>query len=506
MPEKDTIECDWNNLDHQRTNSLERKRECAALTIPGVLPPLGFNETQELEVPYSSAPARMVDSLSAKLVDTTIPLNNLRYFELEISDTVERDMDPTELIKKTAGCESSTVAKLNATNMRQMVHVVFQHLVITGDCLLCMYDNGSFQAHRIDNYVVERYGDGRIYRIILREWVNKNAIPEELKGLIKENESEEYSGNSKWEPAYTSITYNGKTWDYKKEFRGKLYESGNWKVIPYWAVRWEAVANEAYGRSLCEKNIGDLRKLHGISKAIIDGIAVNAEFRWGVDPAGLTEVMDLVDSDNCSFVPARQADLFPIQANGMVDVKAMFEIAAAIEKSLAMSFLMETAAQPHQERVTAAQIRSIGSEFSSTLNGVLSIINTDMMQGIIRRKLFLDQASDPQVKVFMDLIDNDILNIKIRTGLEALGREMENSQIGSLVTQAAQLPPAAQEALNWTGIVTRLFASTGINTTGLILSPQEQDQIRQQRMQEQLMASGVQSGVDAAAQQAVNKQ
>lgn len=510
MADKETsesIESCFKNLDTYRTASLNRKRECAELTIPSLLPYNGFNETQELDVPYSSSPARMVSALASKLVSVTQPLNNLRYFEIEVANDVEENQDPAALIKMLASKEAQIVSKLGSTNLRQMSYVAMQHLIVNGDVLMCMYDNFTFQVHRIDNYVVQRFGDGRVWKIILREWVNRHALPEDLKN-VPEIGSMGSSAVKDWEPSFLEIEYDDASgkWEWEKEFRGKRVSTGTWDLPRYWAMRWQSQSNENYGRSLCEENIGDLRKLHGISKAIVDGIAINSEGRWGVDPSGITEARDLIDSENWSFVPARQQDLFAVQVNSMVQVQAMHMIAADLENSLAKSFLMETAAQPRQDRVTATQIRSISNEMDMATGGVLSMLNVDFMQPVIRNTLFLEQKRDPEIQGILKLLNANILNLKIRTGLEALGREAENSQIGGLVAQVLQMPPSAQEVINWSNLVSRWFNSTGINTNGLVLTPEEQDAKRQQMMQEQAMAQGATEGIKAGLNNAQGKQ
>lgn len=502
MPDKPTLEQEFSALDNARSSKIERARECSSITMPSLLPEAGHNETTDYVPPYSSAPARMVAALASKIVSTILPLNNLRYFEIATAEKVTKDVDPTELTARLSAKEADLVTKINDSNIRQMVYLALLHLIVVGDVLLCMYDNGSFQAHRLDNYVVERYGDGRVSKILLRQWVNRRALPEELKHFKEDTDNA--TGIFKWEPFYTKITHSIKDgkdlWTWTKEFRNEsVGSSGEWTVNPYWALRWRANSAENYGCSLCEENIGDLRVLHGLSKAIIDGIAINSEFRWGVDPSGITEVTDLVDTDNCSFVAAREADLFPIQANTMVQVEQMHTIKDALEKSLGRIFLMESAVQPHQERVTATQIRSISNELEQSLTGVLPSLNQEMMQPIIRRKMFLEAKTDKELTEIFKLINQDIFSIKIRTGLEALGREMENSQIGSIIQQVLVMPPEAQAVINWGSLITRWFASTGINVTGLVLTQQEQDAKRAQMMQENMAAAGVQAGLDAAA-------
>lgn len=507
MPENNyTIASEFSVLDNARTSSLERKRECARLVMPFLLPEIGHNETMDYEVPYSSSPARMVAALSSKIVSTLIPLNNLQYFEIAISGDVVEDEDPTMLIKKLAAKQVSIVSELNNTNIREAVYLAVQQLIVTGDALLCMYDNESFAVHRIDNYVVERFGDSRVHKIILREWVNKRALPEELKSFKESDDNP--TGHYKWEPVFTKIVFNdtNKKWSWEKEFRGQHVDKGEWEVVPYWALRWKANSGENYGTSLCEENVGDLRVLQGISKAIIDGIAINAEFRWGIDPSGITEPQDLEDTDNCAFVPARQQDMFPIQANSMVQVDQMNNIKMSLERALARVFLMETEVQPQQERVTATQIRSISNELQMALTGVLPMLNRDMMQPTIRRKLWLNAQTDQEINEILKLIDADIFSVKIRTGLEALGREVENSQIGQILQQVLQLPPEAQEVFKWTGVVNRWLSSTGININGLTYTDDELAAKREQAMQQQIMMSGAEAGINAAAKSMTGNQ
>lgn len=501
MPEQNTptIASEFQVLDNARSSSLERKRECAGLVLPSLLPEAGHNESTDYQVPYSSSPARMVAALASKILSTLIPLNNLQYFEIAVADDVIKDEDPTELIKKLSNKQAGIVSKLNNTNIREAVYLAVQHLVVTGDVLLCMYDNKSFQVHRIDNYVVERFGDSRVHKIILREWVNKRALPEELSSFKEESDST--VGAFKWEPVFTKITFSDKTkkWEWEKEFRNKNAGSGSWDIVPYWALRWKANSGENYGTSLCEENIGDLRVLQGISKAIIDGIAINAEFRWGIDPSGITEPQDIEDTDNCSFVPARQQDMFPIQANSMIQVDQMNGIKMGIERALARVFLMETEVQPQQERVTAAQIHSISNELQSGLSGVMPMLNRDLMQNIIRRMLWLESQTDMEISEILKLIDADVFSVRIRTGLEALGREVENSQIGQILQQVLQLPPDAQKVFNWPGVVLRWLASTGINTNGMVYTAEEVAQRDQQAMEQQLAVTGAEQGMAAAA-------
>lgn len=48
----DRLKAQWEKLNMGRSSVLKRARDCAKLTIPGLLPPEGHNETDSLPTPY----------------------------------------------------------------------------------------------------------------------------------------------------------------------------------------------------------------------------------------------------------------------------------------------------------------------------------------------------------------------------------------------------------------------------------------------------------------------
>src|SRR4051812_45555671 len=75
----------YSELESLREPYLIRARSCASLTIPALLPPLGFTSTTRLPTPWQSLGARGVNHLSSKLVLALFP-PNAPCFRLSVDD------------------------------------------------------------------------------------------------------------------------------------------------------------------------------------------------------------------------------------------------------------------------------------------------------------------------------------------------------------------------------------------------------------------------------------
>jgi hypothetical protein len=110
----------------------------------------------------------------------------------------------------------------------------------------------------------------------------------------------------------------------------------------------------------------------------------------------------------------------------------------------------------------------------------------------------------------MPKFPSNTLKPQIVTGMEALGRGQDLNKLSQLLQMLAPLGnEVLARELNVDDYIDRLGASLGIDTTGLVKSPeqkaQEQQQMQQQQ-QQQMMASMAEKAVGPVAQGVMKQQ
>ena len=69
----ESVKSRYETMKRKRDPYLRRARDCAALTIPALMPPEGHNEFAVLPEPYQGLGARAVVSLSSRLMVAMYP-------------------------------------------------------------------------------------------------------------------------------------------------------------------------------------------------------------------------------------------------------------------------------------------------------------------------------------------------------------------------------------------------------------------------------------------------
>jgi hypothetical protein len=493
MPSNKSLKNRFDALDSKRNPVLFRAREFAELSIPGLLPREGMSETSELPVPFSAATARGIGRLSSRLVSTVSPLNNIPFFNLELDDAVPLEgSDPTPEQSVLGRIERRVMKKLGTTNLRSALFAAFQHLQVIGNVLLQVQDNYNLTVHRLDNYVIRRRPDGEWHEIIYRDWVDPSMLPD---ALVAEGFAQGEDESAQAEPVYTCVINDHKGGcSIEREFRDKKFGKGDYKVCPYIPLGWNLISGENYHRGLIEENLGDIRAIEVMAEALLDAIAANAEWRFGVNPAGITEIHDLQDSVNGAFVPAAKDDVFPIQLGNQAQVAAAQNSVTLKEQTLGQVFLLNSAVQPSGDRVTATMVKVIANELEQALGGVFSDIARSLQLPLVRRVMYmmlndgiLLPESDPATAKMKAALEEEdgVLSIKIRTGLEALNREVENEKMGQIMDVLGRLPQPAQDAVIWPGMLNRFVSTFGVEPTGIIKTVQQMEQEAAQAAQAQ---------------------
>ena len=459
----------------------------ASLTVPTVLPPAGWTNEEQLPQPFSSVAARGVVGMASRMLSAMLPVNDTPFFKLmpkkgeDVSNEITNYLD---------SLSRQVYKKISSKNLRETIFQALQHLIIVGDTLLIMEDDYSFRIVRFDHFVVRRDVNGEPKEIIFLEFVAK-ANDEE----VEDNFRAQYSGDTStegYDVIYNRLTKDDpdEPWQVEREQDDNIIETGSYKVFPFICLRWNSIAGENYGRSHCEDIVGDIQTLESYTEASIEGMAAASTFWMGVDPAGITEIDDLAGQSNGTWVPARQQDVFTLSPAQSINpqVQSTFSAVEKMRREVGQAFLLDSAAIPSGDRVTATAVRRIGQELEMVLGGAFSSISREMFMPIIKRTLFLmleEGIIDPRLEEqFFDKQGG--IEFQIITGLQALSRDSELTKLMQMGEMMRNLPEQAMSAFDFIEYGRALVTSLGFDSTMWIKTKEQIKQEEQEMMQQQL--------------------
>ena len=497
---EETIKERWRLLDAQRETKLERARKCASLTVPSVLPPQGWTEQEQLPQPYSSVGARGVTNMASRILSAMLPLNDTPFFRFDLSTGLEPDQNVWNFLENLS---YQVHNKLNSKNLRETIFTALQHLIIAGDVCLIMEDDYNFRVLRLDQYVARRNVEGELQELIYVEYVAKDNDELATDMFYQATLELDRKGYDTWFIRLTKEKDG--SWKYRAEdSEGDVKDEGTYEVSPYVCLRWSSVAGENYGRSHCEDIIGDLMTLESFTEAMIEGTAAGSAFWIGVDPAGITELDDVVGTPNGSFVAAREQDIFTLSPSGTMNpqIQATQNGVESMRREVGNAFLLSGSAIPTGERVTATAVRMIGSELETILGGAFSAIARDLMEPIVRRTVFLMLANEEiDARLAEQFSDDGILTVEIVTGLQALSRDSDLQKLMQMGEMVRNLPEPAMSLFRWQEYARALITSIGFDATQWVKTEEEAKQQAQELSQfdQQLQTQGaIQQGAAAA--------
>ena len=485
VPERNIKER-WEALDRKRELYLERARACSAITIPTLLPPKDHSEQEPMFQQYSSIASRGVTSLASKILSVLIPLNDTPFFKLGFKNGRDAELSIREYLEVLS---QQIYNKLLTKNMRDSIYLALQHLIVTGNSLIIMDNDYSFRVIPLDQFVVRRNVQGDVKELIYVEYLSK---PNDEK--IDESRYFQHGENDQtgFDSVYIRIIKDDEgKWFMEKELNEEIIESGYFEVSPFIILRWTGVANEDYGRSHVEDIYGDIVTLESYSRSMIQGMAAASTFFMGVDPAGLTELNDLSRASNGDWVPARKDDVYVISPSSTMNPQVQISQASVeiMRREVGNGFLLQSAAMPTGDRVTATAIRAVGNELETILGGTFSAIARELMEPLVRRTILLminNNEIDMGMKEQFDE-ESGLLAIEITTGLQALSRDSDLTKLMQLGEMARNLPEFANKLFKWDEYGRALVLALGFDPKLWVKS---EDEIRQQ---EEAMAKAQQN-------------
>lgn len=478
-----TVAHRYAQLEALRSPFLNRARRSAELTIPMLVPKEGASSSTEFPTPFQSVGARGVNNLASKLLLALLPPNS-PFFRLSIDEPTANMVAPDargQIEKAMSEIERTAMQALENAAARVPVYEALRQLIVAGNALMYVPRKGDIRIFRLDRFVVKRDAMGNVLEIITKESVSPKMLPKEHLELLQDKTGDSLE---KSYDLYTCCKLVDNKWMIHQEVGGETVPSTVGSLpkdkCPFIPLRFTRVDGEDYGRSYVEEYFGDLASLEALMQAIVEGSAASAKVLFLVRPNGTTKIQNLSRANNGAFLQGSADDVSVLQMQKGGDFQVAQSTAQQIQERLAFAFLLNAAVQRNAERVTAEEVRFMAQELESALGGTYSILSQELQLPLVT--LILDRLT---AEGKMPQLPKDTVKPTIITGLEALGRGQDLNKLANFLQM---LQPLGAEIIaremNLGDYIDRLAASLGIDTDGLIKSP-EQKAMEQQQMQEQ---------------------
>lgn len=487
----------YERLTLQREPYLRRARDCAKLTIPHLLPEEGWSGSQKLYTPYQGIGARSVSSLSSKLLMALFPPNT-PFFRLIVDqyrlDEITGDPEiRTEVETSLNRIEQAVMAEIESQNYRPYIHEALKQLIVAGNALIHMPEEGGMKVFKMDRYVIKADPSGETQIIILKESIAPAALPDSL----RERAQQEATQMEDTVDVYTCIhRISPDEYEVWQEAFGEKIEQtiGTYPAaeLPWIPLRMEMVTGESYGYGYATQYLGDLKSLEGLSQAMIEAAAMSAKCLWLVDPASQTRARTLAEAPNGAIREGRADDVTMVTMAGKAaDMRIAFESIGQIKDRLGLAFLMNQGLQRKGERVTATEWRILAEELEGVLAGTYSLLS-QIMQLKLVNLLMVRMTKENR----LPQIPQDIVKATVVTGLEALGRGADLQRLDAFVQGAGATlgPELLNQYINIGDYLSRRATALGLVTDGLIKS---EEQLQAEQQQQQMMAAAQTFGPDA---------
>lgn len=495
----------WSQMCAERSALMRRLEIYAAYTLPKLLPPIGWDaNTDELSHDFQSVGAQSVNHLANKIM-LALFAPSRPFFRLDASTSVIAQMAaigmPAEqLTEQLAKAEKESVKELDRRALRPKLYEAVKNLIVLGNVLVCM-DKETMRVVGIRKYAVRRSLSGEVLELLMADKVVFDELAPDVQATV--NRFVRWAGDRevtlyKWIRRNAAGDYELEQWvdQYKlpKQFNGK------WPIdkLPYRVITWDLADNANYGTGLVEDYKGDFAGLTALTKAQVIGAILASEFRWLVNPAGMTKPEDFETSENGSAIPGVEGDVTLVQSGKAGDLAITKDMAAEYVNRIGRGFLLGSTMVRDAERVTAEEIGLIAQELETSLGGAYSRLAVDFQLPLAT---WLMRAIGVSIK-------GKQFVPSIVTGLDALSRTGDLAELKAWLADMAAMatmPPDLQARLNMDAIALALAAPRRIDVKGYIKPPEQVQQEQAQQRASDTQQYANQRGIDAEAEAAVKQ-
>ena len=479
---QNTAKARFSQLERFREPFLTRARRASKLTIPSLITEDSHTGYTRLYTPYQGMGARGVNNLAAKLTLALLPPNS-PFFRWDVDDYTLEEMTQQEgmraEVEEALGkIERAVMTEVETSALRVTAMEAVRHLLVGGNALLYLPEEGGSKMFALDRYVVKRDSMGTVFDIIVKETIMQDALPVEVIAQLTNPNPEQLDREV---DLYTRVTKGEKKWEVYQEVEGiPVPDSfGTYPLdkCPWIPLRFTKIDGEDYGRGYVDEYYGDLRSLEALSQAIVEGSAAAAKVIFFVNPNGVTKQKTVAESPNGAVRAGQSQDISVLQMEKFNDFRVAMETMNGIEERLSFAFLLNSAVQRAGERVTAEEIRYMAQELEASLGGVYSILSVELQIPVVHA---LMHRLEKQKRV--PKLPKDSVHPSITTGIDALGRGHDLDKLDMFLGGVLQTfgPEAVAEYIHIGDYLTRRATALGIDSKGLVKSEEELQQEREQ--------------------------
>lgn len=504
----------YSSLDGKRSAIISRAEDYAKLTIPSVFlsNTSSANDKLPLEM-VSGFGAKLVNHLTGKFAISILPPSQPFFRLLPIQEVAEEiaqgdEEKLYELEQFVANKEDKVLKSINNSGFRKSLYPALRTAMITGDALIEKIDDKRSSKYRVFNmnhYVIERDGAGNITKMIIKETVVKDTLPEDIRNEVKE------SSDDKDIELYTGcILQDDGNYRLVQELDGKLV--GEDSIMKpeefesrFISLRWNKVDGEDYGRGYVEEHSQTFISLNKFLKIVFQSGAISAKTLFLVNPNGFTKVRDLNKASNGQYVVGSENDVGVLRTDKSSELTTVYNSIQDFKRELSEGFLLGSSAVRNAERVTAQEIQMIAGELEASFGGVYTTIADDIQMPLIQNAL-KDIGKDNK----SDNIYKDV-EIVITAGLESLGRSIELNKLNGFMEELSMVEKmfggeVISEKVDVGNLIKAIVLNSGIANRNLIKSSSQAEADKQATQQQEVQnQANMSMANEAGKQQAVQQ-
>jgi hypothetical protein len=500
---KESASAIWTRLSANSTGLITRLERYASYTIPKLMLGDGFDHVGADQThDYQSIGAQAVNHVTNKMMlamfRPSAPFFRLQLNAVAIAAAAANGMTEEAVGPILAKMERDASKLLDARMQRPKLYTALRNLIVLGNVLLVL-DKEALRVMSIKYWRVKRTLQGKVHTLAIHERVAFDELDQDVKVALPnkyratgEQVMVSYYKIIKLRPAgnYVVEQWVDETHLDQRKFGSKYPED----KLPFRVLTWDLADEADYATGLVEEYSGDLEAVSILSEAVVDGAVSGCDWRWLVNPTGITTVDDIKNSKSGDAIPGTKADLETTSGGNAEAVARAMSVMSDWEKRIARGFLMLSAVTRDAERVTAEEVRLLANELDTAYGGVYSALSGQIQKPIA--EWLLREAGT-------DVIGKDV-EVQVITGLDALSRngdlEAFRLAMGDLA-QITSLPPELQGRIKFNEIAKFVGAGRGIDLSPYLKNEEEYAAYLQQLQESRVQESTATAAGEAAAQE-----